>query len=254
VSIALIKALLIDLDNTLMLFNEDEFLTTYGRLAASYFSDLLDESSFFQKLLASTLKMLKNDGTVLNYEAFTQFFITDLPELSFNQCIQRFKQFYSETFHQLSKIIHPVPYARQLLEHVITVGIRVVVATNPIFPQVASIQRLKWANISDLDFALITHAENMRYCKPRPEYYLDILNKLSLQPEVCLMAGNDPVSDMAASSLGIQTFLVDLDQEKGRLGMISRQLGRYKEDFDPAEYTINGQGSLEDLERFIFNQ
>ncbi len=252
--ISSIRALLIDLDNTLMLFNEDEFLTNYGALAAPYFSDLLDESSFFQKLLASTLKMLKNDGTVTNLEAFTQFFITDLPELTFDQCVQRFKQFYSESFHHLSRIIHPVSYARTLLKQVIKANIQVVIATNPIFPKVASVQRLKWAKINDLKIALITHAENMRYCKPHPEYYQDILTKLSLQPEVCLMAGNDLVSDMAASTLGIQTFLVNLDQEKGRLGILSKQLRRYKEGVDPSKFSIDGQGSLKDLEHFIFNQ
>ncbi len=247
------NALLIDFDNTLVLFNEDHFLYSYAKLAYPYLQDFFDESTFFQRLLQSTRKMIHNDGRMTNVEAFTHHFISNTPSLSFDECINRFTKFYEESFHQLESIVSSVPYGRKLLEHVIEKGLQVVIATNPIFPELATKIRLGWANLSDLDIALMTHAENMSYCKPRPEYYQTILDMIHQKPEDCIMAGNDPISDMAASELGIQTFLVNLDQEKGRLGVLSKEVGNSAEKSQEFAYRIDGFGNLQDLERFLFD-
>jgi FMN phosphatase YigB (HAD superfamily) len=249
-----IKALLIDFDNTLVLFNEDQFLVSYAKLAHPYYQDLFDESTFFQKLLQSTLRMIRNDGSQTNVEAFTNHFIADTPNLSYDECIRRFQQFYEESFEQLGSTVTVVPYGRSLLEKVISKGIQVVIATNPIFPEIATNIRVSWAGLSDLDIALKTHAENMSYCKPRAEYYNTILEIIQQKPEDCVMAGNDPISDMAASDLGLQTFLVDLDQEKGRLGVFSKEVGNSaKNGREASRYRVDGSGTLQDLERFLMD-
>lgn len=247
------KALLIDFDNTLVLFNEDLFLVSYAKLAYPYLQDFFDESTFFQKLLQSTLHMIHNDGSMTNVEAFTHNFIADTPVLSYDECINRFQKFYEESFDQLGSIIKLVPFGREVLERVLAKGLQVVIATNPIFPELATKIRIGWANLSDLKITLITHAENMSYCKPHPEYYQTILDMIHQQPEDCVMAGNDPISDMASSDLGLRTFLVDLDQEKGRLGILSKEVGNSaKKDLKTSQYRVDGTGSLEDLERFLF--
>jgi FMN phosphatase YigB (HAD superfamily) len=249
-----IEALLIDFDNTLVLFNEDQFLVSYAKHAYPYLQDLYDESTFFQKLLQSTLRMIHNDGQVTNVEAFTNHFIADTPALSFDECISRFQKFYEGSFHQLGSIVTVVPYGRTLIERVLKEGFQVVIATNPIFPEIATQVRVGWANLSDLDITLMTHAENMSYCKPRTEYYQAVLDLIQQEPERCVMAGNDPISDMAASDLGIRTFLVDLDQERGRLGILSMEVGNSaKEGREASQYRIDGSGTLQDLERFLFN-
>ena len=249
------KALLIDFDNTLVVFNEDTFLLEYARLAAPYFADVLDESTFFQKLLASTKHMLSNHGKMTNAEAFSHHFDASIPELSFEDVNNRFNRFYQEAFQQLQRVIKPVPKARGLLEHALDSGLQVAIATNPIFPKVGSQARLEWANISDLNLSLVTHAENMSYSKPHPEYFLTILKMLGRKGEECLMAGNDRINDMSASAVGIETFLVELDEEKGRIGLISQELGRSaKDSFDPSRFRIDAQGTLEELERYLFNR
>ena len=235
-----IEALLIDFDNTLVLFNEDQFLVSYAKLAYPYMQDFFDESTFFQKLLQSTLHMIHNDGRMTNIEAFTHNFIADTPTLSYNECINRLKKFYEESFDQLGSIVTVVPYGRELLEHILDHEIMVVIATNPIFPENATKIRIGWANLLDLDIALMTHAENMSYCKPRPEYYQTILDNIQQQPQDCVMAGNDPISDMSASDLGFTTFLVDLDQEKGRLGILSKEIGNSaNKDRESSQYRVD---------------
>ncbi len=246
------KALLIDFDNTLVLFNEDQFLVSYAKIAYPYLKEFFDESTFFQKLLHSTLQMIHNNGRMTNVAAFTYDFIADTPALSYDECITRFNRFYEESFEQLGSIITVVPFGHELLQRVIEEGLKVVIATNPIFPELATQIRVGWANLLDLDITLMTHAENMSYCKPRTEYYQTILDLIHQKPEDCVMAGNDAISDMAASDLGIKTFLVDLDQEKGRLGVLSKEVGNSaKKGRQTSKYRIDGSGSLQDLKRFV---
>ena len=70
-------------------------------------------------------------------------------------------------------------------------------------------QRLDWGGLSADDFDLITSIENMHFCKPHAEYYLEITRMIGCPPEQCLMAGNDVVEDLNAAAAGLDTFLVD---------------------------------------------
>jgi FMN phosphatase YigB (HAD superfamily) len=87
-------------------------------------------------------------------------------------------------------------------------GLRVALATNPIFPAIATESRIRWSGLSPEDFELYTTYENSRFCKPNPEYYRDILAQLNVKPEECLMVGNDVEEDMVAQTLGMQVFLL----------------------------------------------
>jgi len=249
------KALLIDMDNTLLLFDEDEFIMAYAKLAASFFSDLMDEITFIRKLLASTFHMLKNDGSMTNSEAFARHFAADVPQLDYEECRSRFDQFYHEAFPKLRKVTIPAPHGRQVVESALREGLQVAIATNPVFPELASRQRLTWANLEGLDIAFVTHADNMHYCKPLPQYYQRILRELGRQPQECIMAGNDPTSDMAASLLGIKTFFVERHTNtpiKAKTGAISAQVARHaREAGHPTEYHIDWRGTLKDLEQLI---
>lgn len=87
-------------------------------------------------------------------------------------------------------------------------GFKLILATNPIFPAVATESRIKWAGLDRNDFELYTTYENSHYCKPNPAYYSEILKKLSLNPSDCLMVGNDAAEDTAAKAVGIEVFLL----------------------------------------------
>ena len=83
-----------------------------------------------------------------------------------------------------------------------------VAATNPLFPKVATMNRLRWAGFDPEDFALFTTYEHYHYCKPNPAYYTEVLASLGKQPQNCIMAGNDNLEDMAAQQLGIKGYLI----------------------------------------------
>ena len=49
----------------------------------------------------------------------------------------------------------------------------------------------------------------LHYCKPAPEYYAEIAERIDVNPAKCLMVGNDTSSDLPASALGMKTFLLE---------------------------------------------
>lgn len=78
-------------------------------------------------------------------------------------------------------------------------GFGVALATNPIFPSVATESRIRWAGLEPEEFALYTTYENTAYCKPNPAYYRDVAQRLGVDPAACLMVGNDVTEDMVAA-------------------------------------------------------
>ena len=86
--------------------------------------------------------------------------------------------------------------------------IRLILATNPLFPAVATESRIRWAGLSPEDFEFYTTYENSRLCKPNPKYYEWLLEKSGLSAEDCLMVGNDVGDDMVAENLGMKVFLL----------------------------------------------
>ena len=89
-----------------------------------------------------------------------------------------------------------------------SLGLRVVLVTNPLFPAVATESRIRWAGLEPEEFELYTTYENIGYCKPNPAYYAEILRRLELESSECLMVGNDVGEDMVAETLGMKVFLL----------------------------------------------
>ena len=119
-----------------------------------------------------------------------------------------FEQYYREEFEQVRQSCGFQPLSAEVVRLARQKGCRVVLATNPIFPAVATEARIRWAGLEPEDFDDITTYENSRHCKPNPAYYLDVTARMRVRPENCLMVGNDVTEDMVAERLGMRTFLV----------------------------------------------
>ena len=87
-------------------------------------------------------------------------------------------------------------------------GLRVALATNPIFPAIATQNRIRWAGLEPEDFELYTTYENIGYSKPNLKYYEEVLRRMGLKPCDAMMVGNDVGEDMVASKLGMEVFLI----------------------------------------------
>ena len=109
-------------------------------------------------------------------------------------------------------------------------GIHTYLATNPVFPRIATMNRTRWAGLDAADFELITTYEDNCYCKPNIDYYRTILEKFDLTPETCLMVGNDVEEDLAIRELGVKTFLLtDTMENKKDLPIESDYQGTMEE-------------------------
>ena len=115
-----------------------------------------------------------------------------------------------------------------------------VLATNPVFPSVATYARIAWAGLENEDFELITTYENIGYCKPNPDYYTEIAKRIGVDPSECLMVGNDTSDDLSAAKAGMDVFiLTDCLINKGSVDLEGVPHG----DFDALfEYIKKTQG------------
>jgi HAD superfamily hydrolase (TIGR01549 family) len=203
------KAILFDLDDTLLGNHMDTFLPSYFALLGDYVAQYMPRDDFLKELMICTEAMVQNvDPTVSNRDVFWQLF-ERRTGLDGEELVAFFDQFYRDQFYQLEETTEKRPFAAKLIQYCQKAGLTVVIATNPLFPRVAIEARLAWAGlpVDEYNFALVTTYENMHATKPQPAYYAEILQKIDCAPENALMVGDDWQNDIEpASSLGIHTY------------------------------------------------
>jgi len=203
------KTLLFELDGTLLPMDLDAFLKAYFHGIARKFAHLLPPDKLISDILHGTTSMVMNcDRNCTNREAFWTDFAARAGSPA-GVLEPMFDEFYERDFPSLKQVTGANPLARPLMESLFRKGFRVAITTNPIFPERAIRERLRWLEIDDLPFDLVTTYELMHFCKPNPDYYREVLELLAAAPGDCLMVGNDVEEDLAAGSLGIKTFLVE---------------------------------------------
>ncbi len=205
------KAILLDLDDTLLANSIETFIPAYFKALSDYMAPKVPPERLITELMRSTRAMEANDGTgPTNEEAFAAAFYPKL-EHERSELEPVFERFYAEEYPNLHSLTRPLPEARLLVEWALEHGLQVIIATNPLFPRTAIEQRLDWAGIpvTEFDYALVTTYENMHATKANPAYYREIIEKLERQPKECLMAGDDWDRDMLPpASIGIPIFWV----------------------------------------------
>lgn len=203
-----IKAVLFDLDGTLLPMNMDEFVKTYFGLLSKRMAQFgYDPKELIATIWSGTKAMMKNDGSVPNEKVFWQAFADKYGDAYFIDQ-KKFDEFYDNEFLNVKSICGFNPLAKEAVDRIKSAGMRVVLATQPIFPSIATVHRTAWAGLDVNDFEMFTAYENIGYCKPNPEYYKEILSRIGLLPEECLMVGNDVDDDMIAETIGMNVFLL----------------------------------------------
>jgi FMN phosphatase YigB (HAD superfamily) len=206
-----ITTILFDLDGTLVHYEYDDFLSAYLDGVAKKAACLMDPQRFVKRLLRATEAMITSmDGTRTNMQVFWDHFTQGL-DVPLEELIPLLDDFYLRDYPQIKDIldIAPHPAARRLMEQLMEDGYEVVIATNPVFPEAAIHERMRWGGIEGLPYDLITTYENSRFCKPNIQYYSEILQQLGRSPHECIMVGNHTCEDLVAGDLGITTFLVE---------------------------------------------
>lgn len=204
----MISTILFDLDGTLLPMDQDTFVKAYfGGLSKKAAPHGYDSKGLIQTVWAGTTAMIQNDGAKTNEAVFWDLFAKTYGSNALKDIVI-FDHFYAHEFQEVQKVCGYLPQVPLLIEKLKAAGFRLILATNPIFPRVATESRTRWAGLQPEDFELITTYENSRYCKPNPAYYREILKQIHVAPEECLMVGNDVAEDMVTSTLGMSVFLL----------------------------------------------
>lgn len=206
----MIKNIFFDLDGTMLPMDQDEFIKVYfGQLCKRFCPVLkLTGEELIKGVWRGTGAMVKNDGSEPNLNAFWKTF-AKVCGRDVLEYVKDFDDFYVNEFNETKNVCKYNPSVPETVKVLKSKGYRLVAATNPIFPSVATHNRLGWAGVTPGDFALVTTYENSGYCKPNPKYYMEILQKLNLAPEECMMVGNDVEEDVIpCQQLSITPYLV----------------------------------------------
>ncbi|MCP4899143.1 MAG: HAD family hydrolase [bacterium] len=232
------KALLLDLDDTLLANNMDGFIPAYFKGLTESVVDIMPGEKLIRELLKATHAMAANDGAgPTNEELFESLFY---PGLGYerDELRPRFEQFYAHEFPKLRSLTASKPEARRLVDWAFANQLDVVIATNPLFPATAIEQRIAWAEVpvDEYPYALVTTFENMHATKAHPIYYREILDMIGRAPEECLMVGDNWGWDVAQpAAVGIASY------------WIADPTARPEDDY----VTPLGVGSLADFEAWI---
>ena len=205
-----IEAVLFDLDGTLLRVQMAEFIPRYIDGLAGHCLEYVKPKKFARAMLGAIrgLILVDGDGHMTNEQ---RIYATLVEQLSIPESVLRdaFQRFASEGLDSLQHLVQPIPLVRRVLSECRRLGVPVVLATNPVFPEYMIQARLQWGDLGDVSFALLTSFENSCYCKPHSGYFREIAAQLGVAAEKCLMVGNDTSHDLAAAAIGMQTFLVD---------------------------------------------
>lgn len=230
-------AILFDLDDTLLANPMDSFVPAYFHALTSYMAGVLPSGPLIDRLLEATRAMDDNrDPERTNEQAFSAAFFPALGRDP-GELAPLFARFYRDAFPRLRRLTSPVPGAVEAVRWAIDGGRQVAIATNPLFPRPAILERMEWAGLSidELAIDLVTSYENMHATKVRPAYYAEIAARLGRRPEECVMVGDNWSWDIAHSTAA---------------GMAAWWIARPHAPLPDPQLAILGRGSLAEFLAF----
>lgn len=205
-----IKAILFDLDGTLLRAQMKEFIAQYIHGLSTFCADRVKPKKFEKTLLTIIHDLIhtEGNGSMTNEERVYTRMRQELaiPESLMGESLAQLKH---NGLEKLQQFIQPIPLAKQIVKSCQNRGIPLVLATNPVFPKFMIQARMEWAELEEESFTYLTSYENSCYCKPHAGYFRTISAQLGIAAENCLMVGNDLNHDLAAGAIGMKTYLVD---------------------------------------------
>ncbi len=210
----MLKAVLFDLDDTLLQTSTEAFLRRYFVLIGRYAAELMPPEKLLAELQYCTKRTIENvDTAVTNHDVFWQCF-SRRNNLDPVKTEAYFDRFYRREFPKMRCLTRPVPGAPAVVQACLDAGLKVVIATNPLFPTFAIEERLRWAGVpaEEYPFALVTTMDNMHASKPNPAYYREILDVIEVEADTAVMVGDDWERDiLPAHAVGMRAYWVAPD-------------------------------------------
>lgn len=207
-----IKTILFDLDGTLLPMDRDGFERVYVSSFAHYNRAHIDPKTLVKALMSSTETMVSNvDKTEVNELRFYKAFRSHMDQETYDVIESTLDEYYEDHYDVVKEMTSTSQVMIDAVRYLKDKGFDVILATNPIFPRLATDKRIAWAGLTPEDFLDVTRFEENHFCKPQLAYYEEILADNNLLAHECLMVGNDVEEDLIAAQLGMKTALLTDD-------------------------------------------
>lgn len=205
----MINTILFDLDGTLLPMDTDLFIKKYFKALSIKLKDYFTPEEVTKHMWASTKYMMKNmEIEKTNQDAFFEDFYKTVDHKA-EVLNPIFDEFYEKDFNKIKDVSEKNNHMIESVNILKEKGYDLVVATNPLFPKSAILNRIDWAGLREEDFIFITSFEEMHFCKPNLDFYREILHKIDKEPSSCIMVGNDVKEDMIVNEIGVRTYLIE---------------------------------------------
>lgn len=193
----------VDYDGTLVKNSEEKFMKTYFSILSRKVK--LPIEKIFNLVMDSIYEITKIEDPSKNlFERFLES-ISKKTGKSKDYWYNIFLDFYKNEFDELRKIIK---VNKKLTNFIKNSNYKFIFASNPLFPEIAVKKRIDFANLSPENFFYIATMENSHYAKPNPKFFAEILKKIGVAADKCLMIG-DTENDKASEKVGIKFINVN---------------------------------------------
>lgn len=227
----MIKYIFFDMDGTLLNMGESAFEKEYLKRMVIFFEQRFPgHGKEIVKLVGAGAEAIKaNQSDNTNEIVFWQTF-EQLSGRSREEMEPLFLEYYATDFVHVGDDYVPDANMKEAISLLVQKGYQLVVATNPMVPQVANRTRLQWCQLDQVDWLEVTSFEHYSRCKPNVEFFQQICQRLQLNPKECMMIGNSLIDDLPATEIGMDFYFLK------------------EENFDRAEENYTGQkGTRQDL-------
>jgi len=204
--------LLLDLDDTLLDTNLEEFVPAYFQALSQHMAGHVPPNTMLRAFINGLDLMNENENpTRTLQEVFEDYFYPNLG-LSKEELSGVIEGFYDDVFPTLGDHTRIRPEAAAFIEWALSRGFRIAIATDPLMPRKATHHRVRWAGLDPDGLELISTFDHFHFSKTHPAYYAEVLGRLGWPDGPVLMIGNDVARDLApAHRLGLATYLIDGD-------------------------------------------
>lgn len=202
------KYILFDFDGTLLYMDLNEYLKEYFKVLSVYcYNKGFDGKEIASCAGKAILESIADERNMLVEEKFWEHF-EKLSQYKKSDLETILIEFYNTDFNKIKELTKVNIDAQSTIEALKKKGYKIILATNPVYPLIATVNRIKWAGLNIEDFEYITSYENSKYNKPNLNYYKELIEKFNIDPKQTFMVGNDAYEDMISEQLGFKTYLV----------------------------------------------